>query len=115
MTELLIRLIFEKTSKLLNSNIIVAKQYPNSTLEKIKKTIHHNNLINIFLMMIFCFQMEKMNFFYYEDKFGGLKLPKPNVNGQFQLENISTAIATLRILDIKIKDHHIKNGSSKNR
>ena len=36
------KIVFEKTSKLLNSNIIVAKQYPISTLEKIKKTIHQN-------------------------------------------------------------------------
>ena len=36
------KIIFEKTSNLLNSNIIVAKQYPVSTLEKIKKTIHQN-------------------------------------------------------------------------
>ena len=35
----------------------------------------------------------------------------PNVKGQFQLENVSTAIATLRILkDLKIKDDHIKKG-----
>ena len=52
-------------------------------------------------------------FFYYEDKFGGLKLPKPNVLGQFQQENISTAIATLRILDLGIEDHHIKKGIQK--
>ena len=30
--------------------------------------------------------------------------------GQYQLENISTAIATLRTLDLKIKDKHIKKG-----
>ena len=50
------------------------------------------------------------DFFYYEDKFGGLKLPMPNVLGQYQLENISTAIATLRNLDLEIKDEHIKKG-----
>ena len=27
------------------------------------------------------------------------KIPKPNLNGQFQIENASTAIATLRILE----------------
>ena len=55
--------------------------------------------------------MQENDFFYYEDQFGGIKLPKPNVNGQFQLENISTAIATLRTLkDLNIKDDHIKKG-----
>ena len=39
-----------------------------------------------------------------------MKLPLPNILGQFQLENISTAIATLRLLDIEIKDDDIKNG-----
>ena len=61
------KIIFEKTSSLLNSNIIIAKK--------------SNNKI------------------------------KPNVKGQFQLENVSTAIATLRILkNLKIKDDHIKKG-----
>jgi len=40
-------------------------------------------------------------------------LPKPNVLGRFQLENISTAIATLRILNLGIKDENIKNGIQK--
>ena len=51
-----------------------------------------------------------MVFFYYEDKFGGLKLPSPNVLGQFQLENISSAIATLRALKLNINDDHFKKG-----
>jgi dihydrofolate synthase/folylpolyglutamate synthase len=37
----------------------------------------------------------------------------PNVLGQFQLENISTAIATLRTLNIGIKDEHIQRGITK--
>ena len=52
-------------------------------------------------------------FFYYEDRFGGLKLPLPNILGQFQLENISTAIATVRQLNLEIKDDDIKNGITK--
>ena len=54
------------------------------------------------------------NFFYFEDEFGGLKLPRPNLYGEFQLENISTAIATARQLgNYKITDAHIKNGITK--
>ena len=38
----------------------------------------------------------------------------PNVLGQFQLENISTAIATLRnIKQLEIQDNHIKSGITK--
>ena len=37
----------------------------------------------------------------------------PNVIGQFQLENISTAIATLRTLNIAIKHQYIQKGITK--
>ena len=57
--------------------------------------------------------MNENGFIFYEDKNGGIKLPIPNVKGQFQLENISTAIATLRILNLGITDDHIKNGIKK--
>ena len=51
------------------------------------------------------------DFFYYEDKYGRLKIPKPGMNGQFQLENASTAIASLRVLEnLKIRDEQIING-----
>ena len=37
----------------------------------------------------------------------------PNILGQFQLENISTAIATLRMVNIGIEDENIKRGITK--
>jgi len=104
------KIIFEKTSNLLNSNIIVAKQTSKDILENIKKTIKLNKSKKIFFNENFNFLEGENNFFYYEDGFGSLKLPSPNILGQFQLENISTAIATLRLLDIGIKDVDIKNG-----
>ena len=105
------KIIFEKTSSLLNSNIIVAKQSTNKIKENIKKTILNNRSNKFFHNENYSFTMQENDFFYYEDQFGGIKLPMPNVKGQFQLENISTAIATLRILkDLKIKDDHIKKG-----
>ena len=107
------KIIYEKTSNLLNSNLIIAKQHPISTLKKIKKTIDKNQSDKYYFNEDFSFSNEDNNFFYYEDKFGGLKLPEPNVLGQYQKENISSAIATLRILDLDIKDHHIKKGIQK--
>ena len=105
------KIIFEKTSSLLNSNIIVAKQSSNKIKENIKKTISNNRSNKFFHNENYSFTMQENDFFYYEDQFGGIKLPMPNVKGQFQLENVSTAIATLRILkDLKIKDDHIKKG-----
>jgi dihydrofolate synthase / folylpolyglutamate synthase len=107
------KIVFEKTSTLLNSNIIVAKQSSEETMSCIEKTISHNQSNKVYFNKDFSYTGGENNFFYYEDKFGGIKLPKPNVLGQFQLENISTAIATLRILDLNIKEGHIKNGIQK--
>ncbi len=105
------KIIFEKTSSLLNSNIIVAKQSTNKIKENIKKTISNNRSNKFYHNENYSFTMQENDFFYYEDQFGGIKLPIPNVKGQFQLENVSTAIATLRILrELNIKDDHIKKG-----
>ena len=107
------KIIFEKTSTLLNSNIIVAKQSAKETMNCIKKTIYQNPSDKVFFNDDFSYSINENDFFYYEDKLGGLKLPMPNVLGQYQLENISTAIATLRTLDIGIKDEHIQRGVTK--
>jgi dihydrofolate synthase/folylpolyglutamate synthase len=108
------KIIFEKTSTLLNSNIIIAKQSTKDITENIKKTISNNNSNKLFYNENYVFTIKKNNFFYYEDKLGGIKLPLPNVKGQFQLENVSTAIATLRTLkNFDIKDDHIKKGITK--
>ena len=107
------QIVFEKTSALLNSNIIVAKQNNIETLECIKKTIKNNSSNKLFFNEDFSYSIKENGFFYYEDQFGGLKLPLPNVLGQFQLENISTAIATLRTLDLGIEAEHIERGIQK--
>jgi len=107
------KIVFEKTSSLLNSNIIVAKQNTKKTMDCIKKTISQNSSNKVFFNDDFSYSTNENNFFYYEDKLGGLKLPMPNILGQYQLENITTAIATLRTLDLDIKDEHIQRGITK--
>ena len=108
------KIIFEKTSSLLNSKIIVAKQNSDNILNHIKKIISKNQSHKLFFNEDYNYSFNENSFFYYEDKKGGIKLPNPNVNGQFQLENISTAIATLRSIDqIKVKEEHIKSGITK--
>ena len=107
------KIIFEKTSTLLNSNIIVAKQSNERTMDCIKNTIAQNSSKKVFFNDDFSYSNNENDFFYYEDKLGGLKLPMPNVIGQFQLENVSTAIATLRTLDFDIKNKHIQKGITK--
>ena len=107
------KIVFEKTSTLLNSNIIVAKQSSKETMDCIKKTIYQNPSNKVFFNDDFSYSVNDNDFLYYEDKLGGLKLPMPNILGQFQLENISTAIATLRTLDLNIKEEHVKRGITK--
>ena len=108
------RIIFEKTSSLLDSNIVVAKQSSDKIVECIKRNISNNNANKYFFNENYNFVLKENNFFYYEDKFGNIKIPRPNLNGQFQIENASTAIATLRILEnFKIKEQHIVSGVQK--
>ena len=108
------KIIYEKTSTLLNSNIIVAKQSNNEITDCIKQTISNNNSNKFFYNENYSVILKENNFFYYEDHYGGIKLPIPNIKGQFQLENISTAIATLRTLkNFEIKDEYIQKGITK--
>ncbi len=107
------QIVFEKTSTLLNSNIIIAKQNKKETMEYIKKTIKNNSSNKVFFNEDYSYSLQENGFFYYEDKLGGLKLPLPNVLGQFQLENISTAIATVRTLNLGIEGIEIENGIQK--
>ena len=108
------KIIFEKTSTLLNSKIIVAKQNSSKVSKSIENTIKDNSSKKIIFNKNYSFILKENNFFYFEDEFGGLKLPKPNLPGEFQLENVSTAIAAVRQLtDYKITDNHIKNGITK--
>ena len=105
------RIIFEKTSSLLESNIIVSKQSSKEIVECIKKNISNNKANKYFFNEDYNFVSMENDFFYYEDKYGSLKIPKPGMNGQFQLENASTAIASLRVLEnLKIRDEQIIKG-----
>jgi dihydrofolate synthase/folylpolyglutamate synthase len=108
------KIIFEKTSTLLNSKIIIAKQSSNKISNHIQNTIKNNLSKKIFFNKNYNFVFKENDFFYFEDEFGGIKLPKPNLPGEFQLENISAAIATVRQLtDYPITDENIKNGITK--
>jgi dihydrofolate synthase/folylpolyglutamate synthase len=108
------KIIFEKTSTLLNSKIILAKQSSTEINNHIINVIKNNQSKKIVFNKNYGFTFKENDFFYFEDEFGGIKLPKPNLLGEFQLENISTAIATARqLVDYKITDEHIKSGITK--
>ena len=108
------KIIFEKTSTLLNSKIIIAKQSSSEINNQIQNTIKNNVSKKLFFNKNYSFTFKENDFFYLEDEFGGIKLPKPNLPGEFQLENISAAIVTARqLIDYPITDVNIKNGITK--
>ena len=107
------KIVYEKTSTLLNSKIIVAKQINNETLDTIKKNILSNSSEKIIFNEQFNCSQVKNGLIRYKDKIGKLNLPRPNLTGDFQIENVATAIATVRSLKLKIKDEHIKKGITK--
>jgi dihydrofolate synthase / folylpolyglutamate synthase len=108
------KIIFEKTSTLLNSKIIVAKQNSNKIIQGIEDTIKNNSSKKIIFNKSYSFTQKENDFFFYEDEYGGIKLPKPNLAGDFQLENISSAIATVRQLEnYKVTEKNIKAGITK--
>ena len=71
------KIVFEKTSTLLNSNIIVAKQNVKDTMDCIKETISQNPSNKVFFNDHFSYSTNKNNFFNYENKLVELNLPIP--------------------------------------
>ena len=107
------KIIFEKTSALLNSKIVVAKQSSEDIQNLIKHSISSNKSKKITFNDNFSYSINENGFIYYEDEFGGVKLPKPNLMGQFQIDNSATAVAAVRNLGLDINDENIKSGITK--
>ena len=107
------KIIFEKTSALLNSKIVVAKQSNEDIQNLIKHSILSNKSKKITYNDNFSYSINENGFIYYEDEFGGVKLPKPNLMGQFQIDNSATAVAAVRNLDLDVTDENIKSGITK--
>ena len=107
------KIIYEKTSALLNSKIVVAKQSSDDTQELIKQSLSSNEAKKIIFNDNFSYSINENEFIYFEDEFGGIKLPQPNLMGQFQIDNSATAVAAARNLNLKITDENIKSGITK--
>ena len=107
------KIIFEKTSALLNSKIVVAKQSSEDIQNLIKHSISSNKSKKITFNDNFSYSINENGFIYFEDEFGGVKLPKPNLVGQFQIDNSATAVAAVRNLGLDINDENIKSGITK--
>ena len=106
-------IVYEKCSSLLNdSKIIISKQNKNF-LKKIQKNIIRNSSKKIIFDEDYSFKKNKSNF-EYKDKFNKLILPLPNLLGDFQINNVATAIATARTLNqFDINDDHINKAIKK--
>ncbi len=107
------KIIFEKTSALLNSKIVVAKQSSENTQKLIKQSLSSNEAKKIIFNDNFSYSINENEFIYFEDEFGGIKLPQPNLMGQFQIDNSATAVAAARNLNLNITDENIKSGITK--
>ena len=106
-------IIYEKCSALLNESKIFVSEQKDNTLEKIKKTITKNTSKKIIFGKDYYYK-KNTNKFLYSDGFGKISLPLPNLLGDFQISNVSTAIATARELNqFQISDLHIKQAITK--
>ncbi len=101
--------IYEKTNKLLNSNIFVNKQVTDEIGKKVKGSLRLNTSNKYFFGKNFNISRSDNSFIQYQDDIGELLLPEPNILGDHQLYNISTSIAASRKI-FNVKDQDIKLG-----
>ncbi len=102
-------IIYEKTSKLLNSNIFVNRQFNENIRDKIENALVNNSSNKYFFGKDFNVSKQENGFIHYQDNIGEIILPEPNLLGDHQLYNISTSIAASRKM-FNVKDEHIKKG-----
>ncbi len=101
-------IVYEKCSHLLNGSKIFVAEQKNSVLKEIKKNIIKNSSKKFIFDEDYKYK-KSINGFIYKDKLGKINLPLPNLLGEFQISNASTAIVAARNLDqFRIKDSHIK-------
>ena len=106
-------IIYEKCSHLPNGSNIIVSEQKNNVIEKIKKNILNNSSKKIIFGEHYNYQKNAEGFIY-KDKLGSMNLPQPNLLGDFQISNVSTAIATTRNLNqFKITENHISRAIKK--
>ena len=106
-------IVYEKCSALLSESTIVVSEQTENVLQKIKKNIVNNTSKKIIFSENYNYK-KNTNGFVYNDSLGQIDLPLPNLLGDFQISNVSTAVATSRKLDeFKISDLNIKQAITK--
>ena len=106
-------IIYEKCSCLLEDSKIIVAEQKEKILNKINKNIVNNSSLKFFFNKDYEYK-KNMNGFIYKDTKGTIDLTQPNLLGDFQISNISTAINTVRNLDqFNISEKHIKKAITK--
>ena len=106
-------IIYEKCSHLLGRSKIIVSEQKNNVLKKIKVCLSTNSSEKFIFNENYSYE-KKNNGFIYKDKLGEMSLPLPNLLGDFQISNVSSAIVTARNLDqFKITKSHIKKAITK--
>jgi len=106
-------IVYEKCSHLLGNSMIIISEQKNDVIEKIKKTIKSNTSKKIFFHKDYNYKKNTKSFIY-NDNFGQIDLPLPNLLGDFQISNVATAVATVRNLNkFNINKNHISKAIKK--
>ena len=106
-------IVYEKCSHLLNDSKIFVSEQQISVFNKIKKNISNNSSKKFLFGKNFNYKKISKGFIY-KDDLGEIKLPLPNLLGDFQISNVCSAIAVSRNLKkYKIKESHISKAITK--
>ena len=106
-------IVYEKCSHLLDGSKIIISEQKKSVMKKIKKNISNNSSEKIIFGEHYNYRKNTKSFIY-KDKLGSMTLPLPNLLGDFQVSNVSAAIATIRnLVQFKITENHIKEAIKK--
>ncbi len=106
-------IVYEKCSALLNGSKIFISEQKNLVLNKIKRNINKNTSEKFFFNENYSYK-KNSNGFVFSDNLGKINLPLPNLSGDFQISNVSTAIAAARKLEkFQITDSHIEKAITK--
>ncbi|MBA1338563.1 MAG: dihydrofolate synthase / folylpolyglutamate synthase [Pelagibacterales bacterium] len=106
-------IIYEKCSHLPQGSKIIISNQKKGVLKKIKNSIKNNSSEQFIFGENFS-SKKNINGFIYNDELTKMQLPLPNLLGDFQINNVSTAIAVARKLDqFKIDKFHIKKAIKK--
>ena len=100
-------IVYEKCSSLLKNSLIIVSKQKSDVLKMIKKNINNNSSKKIIFGENYIYR-KNFDSFTYKDRFGQIELPLPNLLGDFQISNVTSAIVTARHLNkFTVTNDHI--------